>query len=503
MATSSRPRKRDGRNPTSAESPNNNTTVSVSPAPSGSNSADSSVIDPLGDEDDPNFPLPLFYDTTFSAHRVSPLYLGKDGDLSNKRLGMLAQRLRDVLVGDVVRGVEIGLGGPAEDSAMGRYGALERVGIRWCSLGRLLDVEPLAEDDEEGQERDANWENMVRWLDALRDNEKNNNRVLQISLEYENHMFEALLLPSLGEEDTESTQQDEMQFYVGEAGKGTQRRQQKRQFLNMPLLLLRMPPPLKIVIAEFLATAFDCRVSALRLGTRSLIGALEGWFRTVGVQSRGSLAKDITLWLGFYFPVDKDKDGAGNGHVQRDHSDEDDEEGRDVGHGQLGLKSIDVSIPISDLKRFVTAGRQLLDRGGGVKRKSGSFGEWGWEIDIRKRRKLAGRLYEEGWEWRHDVGEESEEKGERQEYPFTEALGRYIDRHLGLNIFHPGVRITKFACGGFVMSEGKLKVFKPANLGEEDARGLSASSPGQRGGVLELVAGLVEKAVVSPERFLG
>ncbi|KAM7186700.1 Kinetochore complex Sim4 subunit Fta1 domain containing protein [Naviculisporaceae sp. PSN 640] len=494
MATTSRPRprKRDGTNQTSDPTNSNNT--SVSPAPSGSaNSADSSIVD----EDDPNFPIPLFYDTSFSAHRVSPLYLGKEGDLSNKRLGVLAQRLRDVLVGDVVRGVEIGLGGsgPGEDSAMGRYGALERVGIRWFGLGRLLDVEPLRDEDDEeqGRERGASWENMVRRLDALRD--KKRSRVLQICLEYENHMFEALLLPALSTEEEAESTKDGMQFYVGEAGKETQQqtRQQKRQFLNMPLLLLRMPPPLKIVIAEFLATSFDCRVSSLRLGTRSMVGALESWFRTVGVQSKGSLAKDITLWLGFHFPVDKDG-------VERDQGDDDEADGG-PGQGQLGLKSIDVSIPVSDLRRFLEAGKVLLDRGSG-KRKSGPFGEWGWETDLRKRRKLAGRLYEEGWEWRHEMDKATEQQADKEEYPFTEALGRYLDRHLGLDIFHPGVRITKVACGGFVMSEGKLKVFKPATLGEEDAQGVSASSPGQRGGVLELVGGLVEKAGVSPERFL-
>ncbi len=35
--------------------------------------------------------------------------------------------------------------------------------------------------------------------------------------------------------------------------------------------------------------------------------------------------------------------------------------------------------------------------------------------------------------------------------------------HLALNIFHPGVRITKTACSGYVMTEGRLKISTPAS----------------------------------------
>ncbi|KAM7216596.1 Kinetochore complex Sim4 subunit Fta1 domain containing protein [Rhypophila decipiens] len=497
MATSSQPRRR-GR-------PAKTTTAS--PAQSQSQSQSQSQRS-ISDEGDPNFARPVFYDTSFSAYRVSPLFIGqqnygqgKQGQekeeeelLSNKRLGILAQRLRDLLVGDVVRGVEVGLG---DDSAgvMGRYGALERVGIRWFSLGRLLDIDHLSADPEEEEEEDGDDENLTTatmWKRRLGELKDTNKRVLQINLEYENSLFMALLLPRLGGEKADGAEEDGgAGFFVGEAGKVQQLK--RRQFLDMPLLLLRMPPPLKSVIADFLATSFDCRVSPLRLGTRTMVSCLEAWFRTVGVPSRGPLAKDVVLWLGFHFPKEE---GTAHGG--------DDDEADAQRDGQLGLKTIDVSIPVSDLSRFVAAGRELLDqKEENLKRKSGPLGPWGWERDIRKRRRLAGRLYEEGWEWRAQLGKDKDAaEEEREDYPFTEALGRYVDQHLGLNLFHPGVRVTKIGCGGFFMSEGKLKVFAPSNLGEEGSQAVTASSPGQRGGVLELIWGLMEKATVSPEMFL-
>ncbi|KAK4213098.1 kinetochore complex Sim4 subunit Fta1-domain-containing protein [Rhypophila decipiens] len=517
MATSSQPRRRGRPAKTTSTSPAQLQSQSQSQLqsnPRQESQESSSLSESISDEGDPNFALPVFYDTSFSAYRVSPLFIGhqknhnhnhgrpkgnqdqekedEEEELSNKQLGILAQRLRDLLVGDVVRGVEVGLGDDGS-GVMGRYGALERVGIRWFSLGRLLDIDPSA-DPEEEEEEDGDDENLTTatWKRRLAELKDKNKRVLQINLEYENSLFMALLLPRLGGEKANGAEEDGGGgFFVGEAGK-VQQQLKSRQFLDMPLLLLRMPPPLKSVIADFLATSFDCRVSPLRLGTRTMVSCLEAWFRTVGVPSRGPLAKDVVLWLGFHFPQEEGTAYGG-----------DDDEVDAQRDGQLGLKTIDVSIPVSDLSRFVDAGRELLAQKENLKPKFGPLGPWGWERDIRKRRRLAGRLYEEGWEWRAQLGKDRDAaEEEREDYPFTEALGRYIDQHLGLNLFHPGVRVTKIGCGGFFMSEGKLKVFAPSNLGEEGAQAVTASSPGQRGGVLELIWGLMEKATVSPESFL-
>ncbi|KAK4446888.1 kinetochore complex Sim4 subunit Fta1-domain-containing protein [Podospora aff. communis PSN243] len=338
-----------------------------------------------------------FYNTTFSAHRVSPLYIGKQ-KLTPRRLETLAHRLRDMLVGDVVRGVEVGMEG--DFLGLGRVGSLEAVEVRWVALKGLLDL--------------------GRGREGSRD---------------------------LGEEEDEG----------------------EEEFLRMPLLLMRMPVPLKGVMAEFLATEFDCRVSALRLGTRSMVRSWEGWIRTAGLPTKGPLAKDVVVTLGFYIPPKEGVEDA-------------DEEEEEEGSGQMGLKSIDVFIPAAELRKFVDAGAEFWRT-----KPKGTAATW--EEDAAKRRKLAGRLHEEGWEWRQK--RTGDEVSALEEQHFTEALGRYIDKHLGLNLFHPGVRIIKIACGGFVMSEGRIKVFAPADLREAD--GGSASS-GQRGAVWELLKGLVGKA---------
>lgn len=373
-----------------------------------------------------------FYSTTFSAHRVSPLYLGGPGQpLDARRLQTLAQRLRDVLVGDVVRGVEVGLS-QDEDGVMGRAGALEVVEMRWVGVEGVLGLE-----EGTGAGKD----------------------MLFVGLRYEAAVCTALLVPWLGEEEDQGGA-----AAGGFGGRGEE--VDESQFMVMPLLLMRMPAPLKAVVAEFLATAFDCRISPLRLGTRSMVQGWEAWIETVGLPTRGPLAKDVVLSLGFYVPPEEGEAGK--------------DESEDEGDQQLGLKSIEVFIPAAELRRFADAGRTPS------RPKAGS--EAIWENDIRKRRKLAGRMYEEGWEWR----KESTDEDSTASQPFTEALGRYVNQHLGLNLFHPGVRITKMACGGFVMSESRLKIFAPADLGDAAAGG--APSSGQRKAVWELLRDLVQKA---------
>lgn len=441
-------------------------------------------------ESDDSSPVP-FYNTTFSAHRVSPLHLGKE-PLTARRLQLIAQRLRDTLVGDVVRGVEVGLGPDGEDPVMGRAGALETVELRWVRMTSLLDLGRAREGSADlssdsshqttttTRRREKGWKRTVTTTLARKN-------ALHIALRYETAECTALLIPSLGPDNDK--EEGDAAFFVGTAQPtaATTTAQKEGEgkttgkFLYMPLLLLRMPSPLKTVIADFLATTFDCRVSPLRLGTRSIVRAWEGWITSAGLPTRGPLAKDVVLTLGFYLPPGERADGQADG---------DEEEEGGVDH-QLGLKSVEVFIPVEELRRFVDVGEGEIQTRNKGKRKSGMAAEW--EDDLQKRRKLAGRLYEEGWEWRGQSDSSSDPDRESGEQPFTEALGHYIQQHLGMNLFHPGVRITRIACGGFVISEGRIKIFAPADLGEL-SEGDAASSPGQRGAVWELLRDMVQKA---------
>ncbi|KAL2156784.1 hypothetical protein VTH82DRAFT_1530 [Thermothelomyces myriococcoides] len=335
-----------------------------------------------GDDDEGQNSRIPFYNTTFSAHRVSPLYLGAE-PLTASRLQHLAHRLRDKLVGDVVRGVEVG-GGDKEDSIVGRAGALERVEISWVNVVDMLgfsveDVERLQD-----QEDTAGLRQGTQSLGGKRG--------LHIVLQYEMASCTALMLPPLLGDGNGEFHDMGTRFWVGDADSATrERRSHAAHFLSLPLLLLRMPAPLKTVVCDFLATTFDCRVSSMRLGTRSLVSSWEAWIRSAGLPSTGVLSKDAVLSLGFHVPVPStsvsqplDEDGAVSDQQQ-----------------PLGLKSIDVIIPVAGLRKFVSVGKRVVES---QNRQTGPPGVSEWQGDLKKRRLLAGRLYEEGWEWRAASG---------------------------------------------------------------------------------------------------
>jgi hypothetical protein len=364
---------------------------------------------------------------------------------------------------------------------MGRAGALESVEMSWVNMAAVLGISrnlhAAGSDEMDVDVDDDGKEDTARLWRALR-----RKKTLHIALQYEMASCTALLLPSLTRKEDNNTranaasQQQHTRFSVGTDDMDWERSIDPAHFLTLPLLLLRMPAPLKAVIGDFLSATFDCRVSPMRLGTRSLVRSWEGWIRTAGLPSRGPLAKDVVLSLGFHIPPPQTDKGAPEGPGNEAAVSKD---------PQIGLKSIDVIIPPSELRKFVSAGRRLAST-----RKPAASAGWAWEDDLAARRKLAGRLFEEGWEWR--AKENGTPSGGEQ--PFTEALACYLDEHLGLNLFHPGVRVVKIACGGFAMSEGRLKVFSPGDP-------KTAAALRQRRAVLELLEGLVEKAHVQVATF--
>ncbi|KAK1590368.1 kinetochore complex Sim4 subunit Fta1-domain-containing protein [Colletotrichum navitas] len=374
-------------------------------------------------------PPPPFFNTTFSTHRASPLYVGANA-LTFPRLQTLSQRLRDTLVGDVVRGVQVGLEG--SDSSLGRAGPLERVGIRWVGLGALLGG---AIDADADLSQDLGG-------DVAGSNTDLKKRGLVFEIKYENALCTAVLLPALSDK-TKDTRQDGLAANKLEIPGllSNDSSDEGNYFLNLPLLLLRMPAPLKSLIVDFLSSTFDCRISSMRLGTKSLTSAWERWIQDAGLPSQGPLAKDMVLTLGFYVPPPNMSEGNEEQHLEG-----------------LGIKSIDVIIPAEELRRFVKEGQGVTNPAETSKRKSSSQG---YEGDQRKRKRLAGGKADEGWGW------VEKGNGEKPE-PFLRALSAYLDKHLALNLFHPGVRVTKVACGGFVLSEGRVKVFSPPGTDDDD-----------------------------------
>jgi hypothetical protein len=415
------------------------------PLPDQDDDLDSQGSPELADDDDTQLP---FYNTTYSTHKISPLYLGADG-LSEARLGRLSQLLRDVLVGDVVRGVQVGLEG--DDSALGRAGPLESVSIKLRTLGKLLET-PLGEDRRPSVDLGSN-ENSAFTDDTLV--EVGRKKALCIEIRHERAFSTATLLP-LAETESKDAMKDAMRRSIrGISAQGATDPgpPQPKHFLHLPLLLLRMPVALRLVIIDFLATTFDCRISPLNIGTMSIVRIWEQWFRDASLSQTPHAVKDLVLTLSFHHSQDSSETARAGERANTGH-------GGDVQEAkerELGLKSIEVIVPADQLRRFHRVGAKPNTAGiGGAGTKRHGLTQ-GWEDDNIKRRKLAGGKVEEGWAW---LSEDSS-ANKQPSQPFTNALAQYIKDHLALNMYHPAVRVSKIACDGFVISENRLKLFNP------------------------------------------
>ncbi|KAI0880585.1 kinetochore complex Sim4 subunit Fta1-domain-containing protein [Annulohypoxylon maeteangense] len=446
-----------------------------SDAPSGSPSA---ADNSWRDDSEP----PRFFNTTFTTYRVSPLYLGPQG-LTSERLELLSRRLRDVLVGDVVRGVQVGL--ESDSGALGRTGALYGVEWRWVDGERIL--------GKKGSGREGSVE-----LGNGDDEQASNGsgrRVMCIELRYENARFGALLVPDLaGNEDSAGSGSGYQPSWTwnmdGDTTTSRKSEVDTTSFLHLPLLLFRMPAPLKSVLVDFISSTFDCRISPLALGTRSLISSWEAWLSDNGSSNgRKALSKDVLITLGFHIEPPKQKsqvlEGSGEGEVVGEH------QGQKPEALHLGLKSVDITIPASDVHRFLRAGEKLDSESNDAytkKRKVDSTTTLSDEQQSRRRRKLAGGRDEDGWAWRarNSNNDNSKEiQPEIIDQPFTEALAEYLWHHLGLDLFHPGIRILRVACDGFALSDGRFKLFTP---------GRHHSDEEEESAVWKLMRGLVQRA---------
>ncbi|KAI0551257.1 kinetochore complex Sim4 subunit Fta1-domain-containing protein [Xylaria curta] len=368
-----------------------------------------------------------FFNTTFSTFRVSPLYTAQN-NLTPAGLETLSRRLRDTLVGDVVRGVQVGLEG--DNATLGRLGTLERVEWRECSLASIL---PSEEENEarhrrRGGGRGKGWERR--------------RHLLCLELEYEKATFSALLLPSLEKEERNGESPHPSWTQNSANPRDEKEDTTKASFAHYPLLLTRMPAALKSVLVDFLSSTFDTRISALRLGTRSLI---RSWERLLSSASYSTFSKDVALTLGFHLepPSPLSSDTLTN-------------EGEHEKPVVLGLKTIDVVVPADEVRRFLRAGKSIFDSGNG-KRPPDLIAGGGEEKECLRKRKLGGGRDEEGWWWITPNPNETP----NNEQPFTTALATYLSHHLALDLFHPGVRVLRVVCDAFALSEGRVKVFAP------------------------------------------
>jgi hypothetical protein len=188
------------------------------------------------------------FNTSWTLHRLSPLYHGKDSEtlLSDENaLKTYATRLRDHLTGDALAGLQTSTV-TAEDDALSKTGAL----------------------------KDCLWQSISTRHDASSTTFSG----MLVTLEYENIVYKAALLA-----DPESDPS------------------QRERSTYLPLLLTRFPTALRQTFISFLATNFDTYCSNLRLSSAFLCSGL-GMYVDALRTKRGSVEdaiKELQLTLAF------------------------------------------------------------------------------------------------------------------------------------------------------------------------------------------------------------
>ncbi|TVY81733.1 hypothetical protein LSUE1_G005473 [Lachnellula suecica] len=254
-------------------------------------------------------PYPL-YETSFTLQRLSPLYTGSESPFDNATLQIYAKQLRDVLAGDILRGVRVGMP-ELEDNVIARVGALQTV--TW----KLLPEEDLWATDDETQIT-RNDDTTMSLASA---------RGVLVTITYEKASYTAILLRDM------QADQDESMIGVGLDGFG---------FESFPLLLTKMPATLREPFANFLATTFDARVSVIQLPSAYLTTSFEQYLAYICVGEDGDPLDSVESSRALRTMV-----GSVDISV-----------GFDLPGGSAALKTIDIQIAREDIPRMISRGKK-------------------------------------------------------------------------------------------------------------------------------------------------
>ncbi|GME23829.1 Siroheme synthase [Neofusicoccum parvum] len=187
----------------------------------------------------PKYPL---YDATYTAYRLSPLYHGSHPLLDETSLRMHSRRLRDILRGDILRGVDVGAGSTDGSNS----GTLEA--CTWDLIGDEESWERLHQQNADADEQEGPGD--LTDAPSLSTAEA---RGVHIELRYQKAHYTALLLRDPDAEDISAPE----------------------GFTALPLLLVRMPAALRNTFTTYLASSFDARIAPMKLRTGFLSATLE------------------------------------------------------------------------------------------------------------------------------------------------------------------------------------------------------------------------------------
>ncbi|ELR06990.1 hypothetical protein GMDG_02312 [Pseudogymnoascus destructans 20631-21] len=183
-------------------------------------------------------PAPVYplYNTTYTLHRLSPLHAFTPSSLPSH-----AAALSEILTGSTLRGVRIGL--DTSNASLSRAGALRSVSMRPLrSPDGWAAVHAAAEPDESRQEGGEGGWGVI------------------IEMTYEKANYTAILLRDIKSPATTTTE---------------------GEFTHLPLLLTRLPPPLRTTLLDFLSTRFDTRASPMQLPSPFVKKAMGGYIEAL------------------------------------------------------------------------------------------------------------------------------------------------------------------------------------------------------------------------------
>ncbi|KAF2472870.1 uncharacterized protein BDR25DRAFT_302471 [Lindgomyces ingoldianus] len=216
-----------------------------------------------------DIPLYPLYGTSYHLYRVSPLYHGESPLLSERGLRTHARRLRDLLKGDNVRGVEVDFAPTAD--AMPNLGPLEE-----CNWNLVGDEDAWIDRHRQVLDPDSSQVSEVVSPDRARG--------IEVEVGYERSAYSALLL----RDPANTTSPD--------------------GFTALPLLLVKMPALIREVFLNYLKTAFDAHISPLRLPSTFLTSTLESYFHHLGAPTSTQKIQDVIrkLHIQLAFPQTTD-----------------------------------------------------------------------------------------------------------------------------------------------------------------------------------------------------
>lgn len=175
-----------------------------------------------------------FYGTTFNLYRLSPLSNLPD-DLSDDALKPYGRALRDLIRGNVVRGVQIREVNMEEQREKGYLTRCEWNYIEVPKLRPKFDADDDDDDDSDDEDLPA---------------------AIQITLTYDPPAtFQSIIVPHLEDPDANSNG-------------------------NYPLLLVRMPKAARDAFTEYLERTFDCHASQMHIPSQSIKDFVETYFNT-------------------------------------------------------------------------------------------------------------------------------------------------------------------------------------------------------------------------------